>query len=160
MKVNFKKIHKDAVTPVYAKPGDAAVDLTAVGVEETDDFIEYKLGIAVEIPEGHVGIMVARSSVTKFDLMMKNCVGIIDSGYRGELVIRFQRLLPFKLLLKLFRGIPIIHDFLNAHTPQIYNVGDRVAQFIILPYPKIEYEEAEKLAESVRGESGFGSSGK
>jgi dUTP pyrophosphatase len=143
MKVNFKKIHPGVPTPKYARPGDACIDLTAVAVEVNTehDYIEYKTGIAVEIPDGFVGLMYPRSSVTNHFLMMKNSVGVIDSGYRGELKVRFQSTFP---------GLD----------ENIYVIGDRVAQLLILPIPQIEIEIVDELSDSVRGTGGYGSSGR
>jgi dUTP pyrophosphatase len=136
VKVKIKKIHPDAKTPEYAKPGDAGMDVYAISKNETDKFIEYGSGLAVEVPENHVMLIFPRSSVTKKDLMLKNSVGVLDSGYRGELVFRF-----------------------NKFGNDIYDVGERVGQIMVLPYPKIEIQEVEELSESERGEGGFGSTG-
>jgi dUTP pyrophosphatase len=142
MKVKFKKLHEKAVIPTYAKEGDAGLDLTCVSYTDTPDFREYKFGIAIEIPKGYVGLMFPRSSITKKDLIMKNSVGIIDSGYRGELVFRA---LKFELIGK---------------RDNYFQIGERVAQLIIMPFPTIEMEEVEELSASERGTKGFGSSGK
>lgn len=141
MKVKFKKLHPDAKIPAYAKPGDAAVDLTAISKSGYENLVTYGTGIAVEIPENHVGLLFPRSSVSKYDLNLTNCVGVIDSGYRGEIkfVFRFQ---TFGM-----KGL------------EMYNTGDRIGQLIIIPYPKIEFEEVDALSESERGAGGFGSSG-
>lgn len=142
MKVRFKKLNENAVVPAYSKPGDAGLDLTATSKELTNNpqygFLEYGTGLAVEIPEGHVGLIFPRSSISNTGLILSNSVGVIDSGYRGEIKFRFKH-------------IPGTAD---------YNVGDRVGQLIILPYPSIETEEATELNSSERGEGGFGSSGK
>ena len=98
MKVKIKKLHPDAVIPSYAKPGDAGMDLTAIskrvetGSDENGEYIEYGTGLAIEIPEGHVGLVFPRSSVSKKDLFLANAVGVIDSGYRGEVKLRFKLL--------------------------------------------------------------------
>lgn len=141
MKVKFKKVHPDAVTPSYAKEGDAGLDLTAVSVNTTSDYVEYKTGIAMEIPKGYVGLLFPRSSVTKKSLIVKNSVGVIDSGYRGEISVRF-------------------HDTGNVFfMNQYYDIGDRVAQLIIVPIPAIELEETTELSETNRGTNGYGSTG-
>lgn len=145
MKVRFKKLHRDAVIPSYARPGDAGMDLTAI-TYTTDakyNIITYYTGLAVEIPEGYVGLIFPRSSVYKTDLFLTNCVGVIDSGYRGEIQFNF-RMPPDTFFAKLKR----------------YQDGNRVGQLIILPYPTIEPEEALELSTTDRGELGFGSTGK
>lgn len=137
--VRVKKLHKEAVVPSYAKYGDAGMDLTAVSKTETNHYIEYDTGLAVEIPHGYVGIIVPRSSVTKKQLMLKNSAGIIDSGYRGPIKVRFQDL-----------GIT---------EADMYKVGERIAQLIIMKLPTIDIMEVDELSDSERGEGGFGSSG-
>lgn len=141
MKVKFKKLHPDAITPSYSKAGDAGLDLTAVSINQNTQYIEYKTGIAFEIPENHVGLLFPRSSITKKGLMVKNSVGIIDSSFRGEVTVRFQD----------------FGDPLSKET--YYNIGDRVAQIVIIPIPTIELEEANKLSETDRGAGGYGSTG-
>jgi|TARA_R110002012_G_scaffold295268_1_gene491720 dUTP pyrophosphatase len=137
MKVKIKKLHKDAVIPKYAKDGDAGMDLTAVEVASDGGTITYKTGIAVEIPRWHVGLLFPRSSVYKTGQRLTNCVGVIDSGYRGEIMMKFT-LSPYQ---------------------REYDIGDRVGQLIIMPYPKIEFEEVEELSETARGNTGYGSTG-
>jgi dUTP pyrophosphatase len=143
LEVNFKKLHLDAVTPSYAKEGDVGLDLTVVSIEDKNEFIQYNFGIAIEIPDHYFGMMVPRSSITKMNVMMKNSVGIIDSGYRGELVMRCKKV-----------------KFEDGTQIRSYQKGDKAAQLIILPYPKVLLQEALELAESERGTNGFGSTGK
>ena len=149
MQVKFKKLHPDAVTPSYAKAGDAGLDLTATSINVTNNFVEYGTGIAIEIPEGHVGFMIPRSSVTKTGLIMKNSIGVIDSGYRGELRARYT--------ISLMVGLPEAIE--NTKEQFLYKVGERVAQLIIVPIPTIELEEVSELSDSHRGASGYGSTG-
>jgi dUTP pyrophosphatase len=141
MKVNIKKISADAVIPQYAKPGDAGLDLIAVwkSYDHKTRVKTYGTGLCVEIPDGYVGLLFPRSSVHKFSLTLANCVGVIDSGYRGELIFKFR---------VLGEG--------NNHS---YSKGDRVGQLLILPYPRIEFQEVKELEASDRGEGGFGSTG-
>jgi dUTP pyrophosphatase len=142
-KLKFKKIHPDAKQPSKAKEGDAGFDLTSIGINETNDYIEYGTGIAVEIPEHHVGLLFPRSSVTAKDLLLKNSVGVIDSGYRGELKFRYLRL----------------EDKSEQMNNNIYTIGDRIGQLIILELPSFEMEEVDQLSDSQRGTGGYGSSG-
>ena len=143
MEVKIKKLDSKAVIPTYAKPGDAGMDVTATSVKYGENYIEYGTGLAFEVPEGYVMFIFPRSSVSKKDMMLANCVGVLDSGYRGELKLRFKTVCqPGKLL----------RDY--------YNPGDKVGQIMIIPYPTIEFTEVEELSDSVRGEGGFGSSGK
>jgi dUTP pyrophosphatase len=144
MRVNIKKIHPDAVIPSYAKAGDAGMDLIATSIiSETPSQITYGLGIALEIPEGFVGLVFPRSSIRKTRLQLSNSVGVIDSGYRGELQATFNKITT------------TIENQKND-----YKVGDRVCQIIIIPYPPIEFNEVNELSNTERGEGGFGSTGK
>ena len=137
MKIKVKKLHDDAVIPKYAKSGDAGMDLTAVDVVADEGTITYKTGIAVEIPRWHVGLLFPRSSVYKTGQTLTNCVGVIDSGYRGEIMLKYT-LSPYQ---------------------RDYDIGDRVGQLIIIPYPRIDFVEVEELTETDRGSGGYGSTG-
>jgi dUTP pyrophosphatase len=142
--VKFRKLVSEAVTPQYAQDGDAGMDLTAISFRVTDTFMEYGTGIAVEIPHGHVGLLFPRSSITKSapGVSLKNSVGVIDSNYRGEILIRFE--LPYSA--EMGGTIPV--------------VGDKVAQLLIIPYPTVHMEEVRELSDSNRGQGGFGSTDK
>lgn len=137
LNVRIKKLVSEAVNPKYAKFGDAGMDVYAVSKNETDKYVEYGTGLAFEIPEGYTMLVFPRSSVSNTDLVMANSVGVLDSGYRGELKLRFRK-----------------------NGSDDYQVGDRVGQIIVLPYPTVNFEEVKNLSESIRGEGGFGSSGK
>jgi len=141
MIVKIKRIHPNAVIPTYAKPGDAALDLTCVDYrwDMEGKYYEYRTGLKFEVPEGYVGLLFPRSSLSNKDLLLTNHVGVLDSGYRGEVTFRYKAL----------------------KTPHlIYRTGERVGQIIIIPYPTITFIDSEQLSESERGVSGYGSSGK
>lgn len=140
--IKFSKLHPNAVTPTRAKHGDAGFDLTAVEYKYVSDapvpYHEYNIGITFEIPLGWVGIIVPRSSVSNKDLMLCNSVGVIDAGYRGVITCRFK-----------------------GNAEHIYNVGDRVAQLLVVEcfqgvLKEVEYSE---LSKSERNTGGFGHSG-
>ena len=154
MKVKIQKISPSAVIPSYAKDGDAGMDLIATSIiSDTPTQITYGLGVALEIPKGFVGLVFPRSSIRKTGLQLSNSVGVIDSGYRGELQATFN---------KLFGGEGM-YDEMKVKEIQpndFYKVGDRVAQIMIIPHPEIEFEEADELSDTERGEGGFGSTGK
>jgi dUTP pyrophosphatase len=138
--VKVKKLVPEAVIPSYSKVGDAGMDLTITKeIENTSFSVSYGFGIAIEIPQGYVGLVFPRSSVRNQDLILSNCVGVIDSGYRGELQATFKKT----------NGLDSIK----------YKVGDRGAQIIILPYPTIYMTEVLELSNTERGEGGFGSTG-
>lgn len=141
MIINIKKEHPDSVLPKYSKPGDAGMDLTAVSMTKVDQntfgYLEYDTGLSFEIPEGYVGLLFPRSSISNSGLILSNSVGILDSGYRGTVKFRFK------------------------HIPNTayYQVGDRIGQIIIIPYPQIEFNVVEELSTTERSEGGFGSTG-
>jgi dUTP pyrophosphatase len=143
MKVKIKKLVPEAVIPSYAKIGDAGMDLTATEIifKQQNDInppiATVKCGISMEIPEGFVGLIFPRSSIYKANCILSNSVGVIDSGYRGE----------------------IMANFLAEEETFGYKIGDRIAQIIILPYPQIEFEEVSELSNTDRGTGGFGSTG-
>jgi len=155
MKVKFKKLHPDAVIPLVT-PGNAGADLTAVSIsydKENDLYLECDTGIAVEIPNGYVGLVFPRSSISKTDLTLSNSVGVIDSSYRGSIKLRFKASAEFAQEVEDLGLKPI--------RPAIfYEVGDKIGQLVIIPYPTIEYVEADKLSDTQRGNGGFGSTGK
>jgi dUTP pyrophosphatase len=141
VKVKVKKLHENAVIPSYSKIGDAGMDLTITRIIENTSFsVSYGFGIAMEIPKNYVGLVFPRSSVRNQELILSNCVGVIDSGYRGELQATFKKT----------NGLDSIK----------YDVGDRGAQIIIIPYPQVKIIESDDLSNSERGEGGFGSTGK
>lgn len=146
MQVKIKKLNKDAIIPFYAREGDAGLDLVAIDINETDMYIEYKTGLAIEIPSGYVGLIFPRSSISKYMLMLKNSVGVIDSGYRGEITLRFQKL-------------TLMYEEVTDFSKLLYKKGDKIGQLIILPYPRIEFVEVNELSLSDRGVAGYGSTG-
>ena len=154
MIVKFKKLHENAVLPSYAKPGDAGVDLTAVGdgvmVASEDSsmwyYIEYKTGLAMELSEGYVGLLFPRSSISKTGLILANSVGVLDSSFRGEICLRF----------KIDAGV-VSQTVQDVSWTKVYKAGERIGQLVVLPYPVIEPEFADELSETERGAGGFGS---
>jgi dUTP pyrophosphatase len=141
MKVKIKLLDENSVKPKYAKESDAGLDLVATKIIENTSFqITYGLGIAMEIPDGMVGLVFPRSSIRNTELILSNSVGVIDAGYRGELQATFNKL--------------------NGLDSIAYNVGDRVCQIIIVPHPVIQLQVVDELSESSRGIGGFGSTGK
>lgn len=136
VKIKIKKLNDKAIIPKFANEGDAGMDLFAISKRVSDKFIEYGTGLSFEIPMGFVGLIFPRSSVSNKDLVLANSVGVVDSGYRGEFLVRFKK-------------------FGNDE----YEIGDRVAQVVIMKIPEIEIEEVLELSDSKRGVGGFGSSG-
>ena len=144
MKVNVKKLDSNAVVPTYGRHGDAGMDLTAVSKEyDEHGNVCYGTQLAFEIPNGFVGLLFPRSSNTKKDLILGNSVGVIDSGYRGEVILKFRPVMPLE------RDIEF--------GPREYEIGDRVGQIVIMPVPQIEFNVVDDLSTSDRGVGGFGS---
>lgn len=136
--VKVKLLTDTAVLPSKAHPTDAGFDITATE-KSTDECgnIVYRTGIALELPKDYVGLIFPRSSICKKDLTLANSVGVIDSGYRGEILVKFKSL-----------------------GPNHYETGDRIAQLIIMPTPVVTLTPEKFLSLSDRGDGGFGSTGK
>lgn len=156
MVIKYKKLDENAVEPTRAEHNDAGFDLTAISFESGPGYIQYNTGIAVQIPDGHVGLLYPRSSITKKNLMLKNSVGVIDAGYRGELVFRF---IDFNLQTGYGNISNPYEKGKRSDYDLIYDIGERVGQLVIMELPTIEFQEVEELDESTRGENGFGSTG-
>ena len=133
------KLDAGAIIPKYAKGGDAGMDLYAVsfGIDQNNNYV-FGTGLAMEIPEGYVGLIFPRSSISRTAHSLRNAVGVIDSGYRGEIMLKFD---------------------INTHNSPVYEIGDRIGQVVILPYPQVEFEEVFELSKTTRGKGGFGSTG-
>lgn len=182
MKVKIKKLIEEAVIPSYAHKFDAGLDLTAAYfvLDTKKDCFVYHTGIAMEIPEGHVGLVFPRSSNRNTEAYMTNSVGVIDSNYRGEILVCFKNRTATDTTYDINDIAEILHDYINDDPKYTdinvdkdsvfdtnrylikppYNVGDRVAQLIIIPYPHIEFEEVDELSDTDRGTNGHGSTGK
>ena len=140
LEIKFKKLVETAKMPTKAHPTDAGADLTAVSREWNEELKcwIYGTGIATEIPEGYVGLLFPRSSIRKYTLAQCNCIGVIDSHYRGEIMLSYKP---------------------TSDVQKLYEVGDKIAQLIVLPYPEVSYTEVESLSETDRGENRHGTSG-
>lgn len=144
MKINLKKINENAIIPTQGHKADAGYDLYAC-LEMSDmiypgETLKIPTGIALEIPEGYFGGVFARSGLaTKQGLRPANCVGVVDSPYRGEVIVA-------------------LHN--DSKTPQKISHGDRIAQLVILPALNVEFNVVDTLGETERKDGGFGSTGK
>ena len=142
MIVKFKKLSPNAVCPSYGTEFSAGADLYALAediVIKPGETALIHTGIAVEIPEGYVGLIYARSGLaTKKGLAPANKVGVIDADYRGELMVALYN---------------------QSKEERTVSTGERIAQLVIAPFLKAEFEEANELTDTVRGEGGFGSTG-
>ncbi len=156
MKVKIKKLYEDAQLPEYATDGAGCFDIRAyIPVEENagvfykdtievgnGDTVVFDTGLSFEIPKGHVMMIYSRSGHGfKNDVRLSNCVGVIDSDYRGELKVK------------------LTGDFNDGENPLLVFDGDRIAQGMVIPVKKIEFEEVKELSKTKRGGKGFGSTG-
>lgn len=144
MEIKFKKLDPRAVAPVRAHSTDAGYDLVATHITtEINEcgqlVLVYHTGLALEIPDGYFGLLVPRSSIFKKSLMLTNSAGIIDAGYRNEIMAKFKTTTDV--------------------VPAVYKEGERFAQLLILPVPETTFAEALELSTTDRGENGYGSTG-
>jgi dUTP pyrophosphatase len=140
LEVKYKKLFPDAKDPIKIHYGDVGFDLTARTIRETEDFVEYGTGIAIELPVGYCGLLFPRSSNSKKDLLLCNSIGLIDGLYFGELMFRYKRLRDKNRISK------------------AYSPGDVCGQLVIMPYPEIYMTCVSELNVSgTRGTGGFGS---
>ncbi len=145
--LKVKRLTDTAKLPTYAHDGDACFDIYSDGLLEesfdADTCVETELhstGLQFEIPDGYALMIYSRSGQGfKFGARLANCVGVIDSGYRGEVKVK------------------ITFDEQNGG---FHKKGDRIAQAMLIPVPVVQFEEVTELSDSERGEGGFGSSGK
>ena len=135
MKVKVALLHPNAKIPTRANPNDAGADLTAVSVRHTSEFIEYDTGVAIQLEPGYVAKIYARSSISKYDLVLCNSVGIIDVGYCQSIKLRFK-------------------STEQLAYPRIYEVGDRIGQIIVEKLLDTEFEEVDTIEGN---REGFGS---
>lgn len=154
MKLKFKKLHPDAIAPQYATAGAACFDLHALGpAEPTSDGalvsscfpLTIRTGLAFEIPDGHVMLIFSRSGHGfKHSTRLANCVGVIDQDYRGEVLVKLTT-----------------DD--NLHVNELSQLrvrpGDRIAQAMLVPIPRVELNLVDELTDTARGAGGFGSTG-
>lgn len=141
--MKIKKLNENAVIPTYGTEYSAGADLYACTEEDiTINSGETKLiktGIAMEIPVGYAGFIYARSGLaSKKGLAPANKVGVIDADYRGEVMVALYN---------------------QTNEPQVIAAKERIAQLVIAPFLKVEFEEVDELTETVRGAGGFGSTG-
>lgn len=146
MKVKIKKLHPDAIVPTYGTSGAACFDLYAIEVHPCGHVVSdgvpitFRTGLAFEVPQGHVMMVYSRSGHGfKHGVRLSNCTGIIDSDYRGELMVK-------------------LHN--DSDEPFMVNKGDRIAQAMIVPVNQVSFDVVDELSDTERGEGRFGSTGK
>lgn len=159
IRIDFKKLVPEAVEPKKAHHNDAGFDMVCVSKKETDKYIQYGTGIAMEIPDGYVGLIYPRSSVTKKDLMLKNSVGIIDAGYRGEISFRFNKTIVKDREVHGSEEGSVL-KYLQPSERDQYEIGDKIGQIIIQKLPDVTFFETDNLNDSERSDGAYGSTDK
>lgn len=149
MFIKIKKLHPDAVVPTYGTEGAGAFDIYSIGSGSINEgeTLTLRTGLAFEIPPGFALMVYSRSGHGfKHNIKLVNATGILDSDYRGELLVKLER---FK------------HHPIDGYFSETYEVkaGERIAQGIILPVPRIQFIETDELSDTARGTGGFGSTG-
>lgn len=144
MKLNVKKLNPDAIMPSYGSECAAGADLYALTdstmTVNPNETVFVHTGLAFEIPDGYVGLIYARSGLAcKRGLAPANKVGVIDSDYRGEIIVA-------------------LHN--HSKNAQTIENGERIAQIVITPYLTVEFSETDELSGTGRGSGGFGSTGR
>lgn len=144
MKIKVKKLDENALLPTRGSSQAAGYDLYAKSAEDTvippHKTVMVKTGLAMELPEGYFGAIFARSGLAfKQGLRPANCVGVVDSDYRGEFMIA-------------------VHN--DTDEERVIGGRERIAQMVVMPYLPVEFEEVEQLSDTERGEGGFGSTGR
>ena len=174
MKVNIKKINSNAITPTYGSTEAAGLDLYALIDTETNSLfipsyatVKINTGIAMEIPKGYFGAVYARSGLSiKNGLRPANCVGVIDSDYRGEVIVLMHNsatlenhVYPQFILTDGTTQDSYEYGYLPVGTVVI-RAGDRIAQGVLTQVPKAKFIKARQVSKTERGEGGLGSTGK
>lgn len=139
--LKIKRLHPDAIIPRYATAGAACLDLHTVSADTVAPGMacELRTGLAVELPANHVMLVYSRSGHGfKYGVRLANCTGVIDSDYRGEIIVKLRN---------------------DGTAPLQFEKGDRIAQAMVLPVPSVELIEADELSTTERGAGGFGSTG-
>lgn len=141
MDIRIKKLLESAVIPTQGTPGSAGYDLYAAQGAEvpSGETVSIDTGLAMAIPDGYFGAIFARSGLSKNEgLRPCNCVGVVDSSYRGSVIVA-------------------LHN--DSKFDRVVKTGERIAQLVILPYSEIRFFETDDLGATERGEGGFGSTG-
>jgi dUTP pyrophosphatase len=142
MQVKIKKLHPNAVIPQYATTGAACFDLVSVNevmITPGREHVALKTGLAFEIPEGYVMMVYSRSGHGfKNGIRLANGTGVIDSDYRGEVMVKMHN---------------------DGSTALLVTAGERIAQAMIIPALQVELEVVDELSDTARGSGGFGSTG-
>lgn len=141
MKIKIKKLHPDALVPTYGTPGSACFDLYSIAhkMGESDREITYHTGLGFEVPEGHVMLVFSRSGHGfRHGARLANCVGVIDSDFRDEVLVKHR---------------------VDGPRAMRFMAGNRIAQALVLPVEQVQFDVVDELSKTERGTGGFGSTG-
>ena len=138
MEIKIKKLYPDSKIPTKGTEYSAGFDMYARDMETKGAYIVYKTGIALEIPIGYCGLCIPRSSIREKPLILCNSIGLIDCDFRGEISFSFKKI---------------------SYGNNIYEIGDRIGQLVIIPYPNISFVESDTLSKTIRDTNGHGSTG-
>lgn len=141
MEIKIKLLSDKAKLPVKGTDDSAGYDLTVASAfwDSKNNIISYGFGIALEIPKGWVGLIFPRSSIYKKNLDLTNCVGVIDSDYRGEISAKFR--------------------LINPNIDNVYAIRERAAQIVFVQHGNIDFKVSNELSETLRGAGGYGHTG-
>ena len=135
----IKLLHPAAKLPSRQTAGAAGYDMTATSVSIENGLLVYGTGVAMKIPDGYVGLLFPRSSISKYTLQLSNAVGVIDNDFTDEVKFKFR--------------------YVYSGQETVYKVGDRIGQLLLLKLPEFDMVEVTELATTVRGSGGWGSTG-
>jgi dUTP pyrophosphatase len=157
MQIKVKKLCDEAILPCKATSSDAGYDVVAIDDGIVDDlgFIQYKTGIAIEPDKGYHVEIFPRSSISKYDLVLANSIGLVDNGYRGEILVRFKPTLRFMQTPMSVNAYTVVPDVLRK-----YKKGDKIAQLVVRETIHADFEFVSDLETTDRGTGGFGSTGR
>ena len=138
--MDLQQLDPELPAPAYAHPGDAGLDLYAAhNAFVTGETVLIRTGVAVAVPDGHVGLVCPRSGLSKYGVTVANAPGVVDSGYRGELMVRLTT---------------------TSSTPYQVTRGDRIAQLLVISTARPTITVVDYLDTTERGANGFGSTGR
>jgi dUTP pyrophosphatase len=162
VQIKVKKLHQDAKMPEQANPDDAGYDIFAIDdgiVSEDGRYVEYDTGLSIAPEAGYHVVLCPRSSISKYDLLLCNSIGLIDNSYRGPLKLRFRIIYPKESLTLVEDEFDMYVNY-DDQLVRTYKKGDRIAQIKVEKTIAADFTEVDELQSTQRGDGGFGSSGK
>lgn len=156
MQIKFKKLCNEAVIPTRANESDAGYDIVAIDDGTVDEmgFIQYRTGLSVCPDVGYHIELFPRSSISKYSLALANSIGLVDNGYRGEILVRFKPTMSF-----VQNAVSVEAYVVYPKITKFYKKGDKIAQLVIRKTENAQFVEVQDLERSDRNAGGFGSTG-